>query len=112
MGLSNEQLIAMIEAPSDDFTSAAKAAAQEELAHRGLTAADMNALAKKHQAAQILAYLQQFNVLTDQLELPESQLMSSDEVTELFKETFHAWKAENDDMIPDSWKYVIGAAFG
>jgi len=60
----------------------------------------------------IRQYLESFSVLSDELELPNSYYLNEEEVKLVFRSQFAAWKNQNDDMIPDSWLYVLGAGFG
>ena len=112
MGLSDQQLVAIVESPDEHYTDLAREAATIELQHRRISNESIKEMALSYQRKRVLDYLKAFNVVNDELRLPKSNILNESEVRELFQQTFLEWKKENDDMIPDSWKYVIGAAFG
>lgn len=108
---TNEELVKVIESPADYQPEAIKVAKQV-LRSRNLEQADLLKLARAIQTEKIDRYLDGFSVVNDKLELPESHFLNEEEMKLLFKTCFTRWKEENDDMIPDSWLYVLGAGFG
>ncbi|MEZ4720406.1 MAG: hypothetical protein R2813_00850 [Flavobacteriales bacterium] len=109
---SSEALVQIIESEEGDYTNEAIEAARAELKTRGVTNDDLLSLSRKVIGERIKTYLENFDVINDQLELPKSRILNEEEIKLLFQTVFAHWKSENDDMIPDSWKYVLGAGFG
>jgi len=108
---SLEFLVTVLENPGD-YTEEAAIIAREELQMRRIPREDLVALARKLLSEKLRLYLDQFDVVNDSLELPESHFLNEEEVKIQFMAVFAQWKNERDDMIPDSWHYIIGAAFG
>lgn len=109
---TNEELVAIIESTPDDYTKKAKDAAAAILKSRKLSEDEIRSLARAVIGKRIRVYLKAFDVINDQLELPKSALLNSEEVKALFQSEFAHFKNESDDMIPDSWQYILAAAFG
>lgn len=108
---SIEQLVLIIESPVD-YTEEARSVAKEVLSERHVEREAIVSASRKVLKGRILDYLENFDVINDKLELPKSALQNEEEVKLLFRTVFTEWKNEREDMIPDSWKYVIGAGFG
>jgi hypothetical protein len=108
---SSAELVRIIET-AEDYQPSAIEVAKDVLRSRNLEQAEVLRLAREVQSEKIEAYLENFSVLNDKLELPESHFLNEEEMKLVFKTCFTRWKTENDDMIPDSWLYVLGAGFG
>lgn len=104
--------MAVIESRPGDYTSGAIQAAKSVLKTKGLDESAARSIAREILTKRMVEYLNNFDVVNDTLRLPLSQLLNEEEVKLLFQNVFAQWKSERDDMIPDSWKYVIAAGFG
>ncbi len=110
-GKSIEFLIGLLENQAD-YTEDAPSAARAELHRRQVDQDEIRSIARRMLQDKIRMYLDDFDVLNDQLSLPESSILNEEEVKAEFRIVFAQWKANKEDMIPDSWQYVIGAALG
>ena len=110
-GKNLDFFVRMLECP-EDYTPEALQAAAQELKERNVTGEALKAIAVELLKDKLLDYFENFSVINDELTLPNSNILSKEEVMPVFIELFEEWKAENDDRIPDNWKYVIGAGFG
>lgn len=108
---SVEFLVRILEFPSE-YTPEALQAAAAVLRSRNVMEATIKEVASNLLKTRLLDYFENFSVINDELTLPTSNILSREEVVPVFTQLFEEWKKENDDMIPDSWKYVIGAGFG
>ncbi|MEX2597212.1 MAG: hypothetical protein WEC59_09825 [Salibacteraceae bacterium] len=95
-----------------DFQPEAVEAAKREIQSRKVDRADILKAARQVITEDIDAYLDSFSVVNDKLKLPKSFFLNEEEVKLVFQTCFVRWKEESDDMIPDSWLYVLGAGFG
>ena len=109
---TNEELIEIIESPDGDYTQVALDAVRVVIKNRQLSEEDLRSLSREVIGNRIREYLKSFDVINDQLEMPVSNLLNVEEVKALFKTEFAQFKNESDDMIPDSWQYILAAAFG
>lgn len=106
-----EFLVGVIESPGD-FTDEARLTARDVIRERKLEPETVIKAARTVIQDRIRAYLADFDVINDTLELPKSVLLEEEDVKLLFRTAFTEWKNQNDDMTPDSWQYVLGAGFG
>ncbi len=106
-----EVLVEIVER-SEGYTTEAMRAVATALKERKVTPDALKAVAEELLKQQIHDYLENFSVINDELSLPSSNILAKEEVVTIFKEIFLQWKQENDDMIPDGFKYILGAAFG
>jgi hypothetical protein len=109
---SFEPLVSIIECKQDEYTNEAIEAAKLTLKRKGVDDGDIRSVAREILSKRIVEYLNDFDVVNDTLKLPQSRILNEEEVRLLFQNVFAQWKAESDDMIPDGWKYAIGAGFG
>lgn len=109
---SNKELIEIIESPRDDYTKEAIDAVKHIVKNRQLTEEEIRSMSREIIGSRIREYLKGFDVINDKLELPKSRLLNEEEVKALFQTEFARFKNESDDMIPDSWQYILAAAFG
>jgi hypothetical protein len=109
---TNEELIEVIECANDDYTQGALDAVAVIIKNRQLSEEDLRSIAREVIGNRIREYLKNFDVINDKLELPKSKLLNTEEVKALFSNEFSRCKNESDDMIPDSWQYILAAAFG
>ncbi|MDA7744609.1 hypothetical protein N8911_00775 [bacterium] len=109
---TNEELIEIIESPSGDYTQIALDAVGVVIKNRQLSEEDLRSLSREVIGGRIREYLKSFDVINDELEMPVSRLLNTEEVKALFQTEFARFKNESDDMIPDSWQYILAAAFG
>jgi len=109
--LSLAQLVRIVES-ADDYQAGAVEAAKEEIKRRRPEPSELLQSSRAVLKERIERYLNDFSVVNDQLVLQKSHYMNEEEVKLLFRSCFAEWKKENDDMIPDSWLYVLGAGFG
>lgn len=101
-------LIRVIE-QSEAFRPEAVAAAKRVLRNRNPSQGDLLKAAREVMTERINAYLDSFSVVNDALVLPQSHYLNEEEVKLVFRACFSARKGAFDDMIPEAWKYVLGA---
>ncbi|MEQ9188757.1 MAG: hypothetical protein RLP15_13565 [Cryomorphaceae bacterium] len=101
-------LIRVIE-QSEDFRPEAVVAAKQVLRQRNPSHGDLLKAAREVMTERINTYLDGFSVVNDALVLPQSHFLNEEEVKLVFRACFSARKGEFDDMIPEAWKYVLGA---
>lgn len=109
---SNKELVDIIESPVDDYSEAAIDAVKTIVKNRQLTEEDVRSLSREIIGLRIREYLKNFDVINDELTMPHSRLLNEEDVKALFQTEFARFKNESDDMIPDSWQYILAAAFG
>ena len=109
---SDAELLAVIESNEGDYTKQAIEVAQRVLTQRSLDQAKVLELARNLMKTKILSYLKSFDVINDTFVLPQSSILTEEEIKSLFSQTFTQWKNEQDGMIPDGWQYVLAAGLG
>ena len=95
-----------------DYTPEAVNAAINEILRQGHERSSVIAEARKLLSQRIESYLDQFNVVNDKLELPQSHYFNEEEVKLIFMHVFNQWNTKTEDMTPDSWQYILAAGFG
>jgi hypothetical protein len=105
------ELVKIVES-ARDYQPEAVETAKQIIRDRKLDQADILKASREVISEKINAYLQTFSPVNDKLMLPTSHYLNEEEVKLVFKTCFTEWKHENDDMIPDGWKYVLAAGFG
>ncbi|GAB4377539.1 MAG: hypothetical protein Kow0075_06190 [Salibacteraceae bacterium] len=109
--MSVRELVELLEAPEGHYTPEAIELARTELKNRKASREELLTAARTVLEDRIDRYMRDFDVVNDELVLPTSRFLNEEEVKLIFLKEFKRWKNENDDLIPDGWKYAIGAGF-